>query len=307
MKRRGMGAVKVFRPKLLAALLLAALWAAGAGPAEAGPADLKPGGFIVFAAGDRAQRSLMVFDPAVGRPSPLADSPGVMDTQPAVGPSGQLAWIRQNGPDWDLVENGRVLGTGAMYLSPAYLPDGTLAAAVSGEAETSIFAFGPSGARTLLAAGGEEGLAVSPAFSPDGGRMAYVSNQSGLASIFVAELTAGGRGRAITSGPERATDPDWSPRGDYLVFVSGEKDICLIRPDGGGLRRLTAGQGLNRDPVFSPDGSAIAFTSDRDGYWRLYVMDLDGQNQRPLLPGVTVNQHLPAWSAAAPQKPASAP
>lgn len=282
------------------------LWAFIVGPGAplgAEEAVISPGSFIVFAAGEQAKRSLMFFDPAGGLPKVLVDSPGVMDTQPAVGPGGRLAWIRRNGPDWDLVENGKVVASGAMHLSPAYLPDGTLAAAVSGEEDTSIFAFKASGEKVLLAAGGDGGLAVSPAFSPDGSQMAYVSNQSDIAQIYVTDLLNGGRSRILSGGPVRNTDPDWSPRGDYIAFVTAEKDICLIRPDGEGWQQLTRDQGRNRDPVFSPDGKQIAFSSDRDGSWKLYVMNLDGSGQRPLLPSVTLSQSLPVWVSVKPQTP----
>lgn len=296
------GCLGRFWVRLLPSILLLAAVAAPPAPALAEDGSLVPGGFVVFAAGDRAKRNIMVVDPAGGMPKVLADTPGVMDTQPAVGPSGQLAWIRQNGTDWDLIENGRVLGSGAMYLSPAYMPDGTLTAAISGEEETSIYAIYSSGEKKLLASGGASGLAVSPAFSPDGRRMAYVSNQSNFAQIYITDLGGGGGSRALTSGPARSTDPDWSPKGEQIVFVLAEKDICLVNADGRNLKKLTSNQGLNRDPAFSPDGGQIVFTSDRDGYWRLYVMDLDGGGQRPLLPALAVNQTLPFWSAVPPKK-----
>jgi len=245
----------------------------------------------------------MAVDPAGGLARVLADTPGVMDTQPAVGPQGQLAWIRQNGPDWDLIENGRVVGTGAMHLSPAYLPDGTLTASVSGMEDTSIYAFKSSGEKVLLVAGGEGGLAVSPTFSPDGRKAAYVSNQSNFAQIYIMDLNDPGRNRHLSSGPVRNTDPDWSPKDDYITFVTAEKDICIIKPDGGEFKQLTKDQGLNRDPSFSPDGRLIVFSSDRDGFWRLYVMNLDGSGQRPLLPSVTVSQSQPVWGTVAPKKP----
>lgn len=264
-------------------------------------AGAAPDGFIVFAAGDRAHRSLMGVDPAGGLPMVLANTPGLMDTQPTVGPDGQLAWIRQNEADWDLVVDGRVLGSGGMHLSPAYMPDGALSVSISGPEETSIFAIYPSGQKKLLVSGGSNGLAVSPTFSPDGQRMAYVSNQSNIAQIYVAELMGGGS-RVLTPNQVRSTGPAWSPTGELIVFVAGEKDICLIKPDGQNFEQLTRDQGLNRDPSFSPSGDKIVFSTDRDGYWRLYVMNLDGGGQRPLLPDLTVNQTLPFWSAVAPKK-----
>ncbi len=284
--------------------LLILLGLVAAGPARAAdPAPAQaPDGVVVFVAGDGAQRSIMMVTPDGGMPTVLADARDGMNTQPAVGPQGQLAWIRRSGADWELVENGRVVSSGSLRLSPAYRPDGTLVAAVSGDNETALYSF-KGDTPTLLLSGGRGGLVVSPAFSPEGDRMAYVSNDSDFAQIYVTRLD-GGRGTMITSSPVRNTDPAWSPTGEFIAFVTAEKDICLIRPDGQGLRQLTRDQGTNRDPDFSPDGRKIVFSSDRNGRSQLFVMDLDGGDQRPLLPGLSAAQALPVWSAHRPQAPA---
>ena len=283
---------------ILAAAVL--VWAVSGQPGAAAAApSIQPGTSVVFVSGDRSKRSIMMVDPSGGMPTVLADLPGAMDTQPAVGPSGQLAWIRQRGGKWELVENGQVVSGGDMHLSPAYMPDGTLVAAVSGPEATSIYSF-KGQSRTLMVPGGQGGLAVSPTFSPDGSRVAYVSNQTDWAQIYVAPAAGGSGGTAVTSTPVRHTDPDWSPTGEFIAFVAAETDIWLVRPNGQNLRQLTKNQGTNRDPSFSPDGQMIVFTSDRDGRSKLYVMDLDGGNQRPLLPGMSSSQSLPVWTSARP-------
>ena len=282
-------------------LALALLAISGLRPVPAGADEtvIAPGTNVIFVSGERSKRSIMMVDPAGGMPVVLADLKGGMDTQPTVGPQGQLAWIRKNGPDWELVENGRVVSSGELHVSPAYRPDGVLVAAVSEEEATNIYAFEGSG-RSLVVAGGQGGLAVSPTFAPDGARLAYVSNQSDLAQIFVTEAGRG-PGRRITSSPVRNTDPVWSPTGELIAYVTAEKDICLIGPDGRQGRQLTRDQGVNRDPDFSPDGRMIVFTSDRDGTSRLYVMNLDGSGQRPLLPGFSQPQSLPVWTQTRPR------
>ncbi|MDR1046129.1 MAG: hypothetical protein LBP33_13640 [Candidatus Adiutrix sp.] len=293
-----MFSTEFLRPgRLTGALWLVLLLAAPAWAEE--KIVISPGTCLIFAAGEREQRSIMMVDPAGGRPAVLADLEGALDSQPAVGPQGQLAWIRQNGPDWELMENGRAVSGGALHLSPAYSPDGTLAAAVSGAEETSIFAF-RDGGRKILAAGGPGGLAVSPSFSPDGSRLAYVSNHAGRPRIYVTAPGSGSPGSALWSSPTANSDPDWSPDGRYIVFVSDEKDIGLIRPDGRDFRQLTSKQGVNGDPAFSPDGQLIVFSSDRDGLRQLWVMRPDGSGQRPLLPGWPFSQSLPVWSAVRP-------
>lgn len=284
---------------LLISLALLLAWTSHPGPVAAGEIIIAPGTNLVFVAGERSKRSIMMVDPAGGMPVVLADLKGSMDTQPTVGPQGQLAWIRKNGPDWELVENGRVVSSGPLHVSPAYRPDGVLVAAVSGEDATSIYAFDGS-KRSLVVDGGQGGLAVSPTFSPDGSKLAYVSNQSDLGQIYVTEP---GRspGARISPAPVRNTDPVWSPAGEYIAYVTAEKDICLISPDGRNNRQLTRNQGVNRDPDFSPDGRMIVFSSDRDGVSRLYVMNIDGSGQRPLLPGFSAAQSLPVWTSVPPR------
>lgn len=302
MMRRGKRDPGLASAALLVMLTLLAAGAFGAfrpGPAAAEDVIIAPGTSLVFVAGERSKRSIMMVDPAGGMPLVLADLKGGMDTQPTVGPQGQLAWIRKNGPNWELVENGRVVSSGPLHVSPAYRPDGVLVAAVSEEDATNIYAFEGS-KRSLVVGGGQGGLAVSPTFSPDGSKLAYVSNQSDLGQIYITEP---GRspGVRISPAPVRNTDPVWSPTGEHIVYVTAEKDICLISPDGRNNRQLTRDQGVNRAPDFSPDGRKIVFSSDRDGTSRLYVMNIDGSGQRPLLPGFSPAQSLPVWTSARPR------
>lgn len=279
-------------------LMLAVLFPA-AGLVSA--ADEKAEGFIVFAAGDGRDRNIMFVPAGGGLPKNLAEGPELL-TQPAVGPGGRTAWIRQVGvSEWELVENGQTVSRGALHLSPAYRPDGVLTAAVSEKEETSLYAFEPGG-RRLLVRGGQDGFAVSPTFSPDGGRMAYAAVTGDGVQVYTAAADGSGA-RLLTSGNDLNTDPVWSPAGDLIAFVAAEKRICLVSPDGGGLRVLNTGPGQSRSPSFSPDGRRLVFSNDRDGQWRLYVISLSGGAEQLLLPGFPAAQHLPVWSA---HKPAPA-
>ena len=128
--------------------------------------------------------------------------------------------------------------------------------------------------------------------------MAYVSNQSGTAQIYIAPA-GGGAGVRLT-GEGKSTDPAWSPTGEYIAFVTRETDICIIRPDGTGLRQLTGGQGSNMRPSFSPDGRMIAFASTRNGRSQIFVMAANGDSQQPLMPDYTPHQEQPYWSPTMP-------
>ncbi|MGL4209186.1 MAG: hypothetical protein ACRCTY_07340, partial [Candidatus Adiutrix sp.] len=217
----------------------------------------------------------------------------MQETQPTVGPRGDLAFVRKNGPNWELIHNAQVISSGVnLHLAPAFSPQGTLVASISEENETSIFAFANSEKQRLIKG---RDIAISPAFSPDGQTMAYVGNQSGLAQIYLSPSQVD-EPKLLTPLMTRNTDPAWSPDGQKIVFVCRDTDICLIDSNGQNLAPLTQNQGFNLRPGFSPDGSLIVFSSDRNGFAQLFVMTPDGKNQTPLIPQFNQSQHQPFWS-----------
>ena len=139
----------------------------------------------------------------------------------------------------------------------------------------------------------------SPAWSPDGTRIAFSSKRGGgEPSIWV--MSANGRGsHHVAAGPGEY--PDWSPDGNQLVFAaartSGTYDIYTVRLDGTDLKRLTQDPATDFAPVWSPDGKTIAFQSDRDDRWHVWLMDADGSNQRRLPHGEEEGA-WPAWISA---------
>ena len=99
-------------------------------------------------------------------------------------------------------------------------------------------------------------------------------------------------------------DPDWQPNGGRIVFQSKEGphwEIFAVNPDGSGITALTRPVTTlvnqlpsNVAPVWSPDGQHIAFLSNRAdnneaGAWRVWVMNADGSNQRPLPINLEIN------------------
>jgi TolB protein len=96
-------------------------------------------------------------------------------------------------------------------------------------------------------------------------------------------------------------EPDWSPRADgQIAFTARDEslhyDLFLVHPDTSEMTRLTQDSANNVSPSFSPDGQSIAFVSDRDpaNKGQVYVMDVDGQNVRAIMAGVT-DCETPAW------------
>lgn len=96
----------------------------------------------------------------------------------------------------------------------------------------------------------------------------------------------------------RDSDPQWSPDGTRLAFVSdrdGTNDIWLMNTDGSGAKNLTRGAGDDLSPRWSPDGRRIAFTSSRDGDVEIYLMNADGAEQTNLTKA-DGDDLQPAWS-----------
>lgn len=121
---------------------------------------------------------------------------------------------------------------------------------------------------------------MSPAWAPDGVRLAYVSFESAKPVVYVHALTTGQR-RAVANFRGSNSAPAWTPDGKKLAVAlskDGPTSIYLINDDGTGVRRLTNSGAIDTEPRFSGDGRSIYFTSDRGGGPQIYRMDADGTN-----------------------------
>jgi Tol biopolymer transport system component len=119
---------------------------------------------------------------------------------------------------------------------------------------------------------------VSPAYSPDGRRIAFSSNRGGVRQIWVAD--ADGNPVALTNFAEGvAGSPKWSPDSQAIAFdarLEGLADIYSIKADGGTPKRLTDHPAEDTVPCFSADGRWIYFASTRSGERQLYRMPAKG-------------------------------
>jgi len=119
---------------------------------------------------------------------------------------------------------------------------------------------------------------MSPAWSPDGNRLAYVSFEDKRSKVYVQNLTDGHRELlAEFSGINSA--PAWSPDGTRLALTlsrDGNAEIYVMLLNSRALKRLTFDPAIDTEPSWSPDGRGIIFTSDRAGSPQLYRMDASG-------------------------------
>jgi len=119
---------------------------------------------------------------------------------------------------------------------------------------------------------------ISPAWSPDGRRIAYVSFQNKKPIVYVQDIVVP-KQLIVANFKGSNSAPAWSPDGSSLAVAltrDGNSQIYLINPDGSNPRRLTRTAGIDTEPAFSPDGRWIYFTSDRGGSPQIYRMSATG-------------------------------
>jgi TolB protein len=129
---------------------------------------------------------------------------------------------------------------------------------------------------------------ISPAWSPDGTKVAYVSFEKKKPVVFVQSLVTGQR-QVLANFKGNNSAPSWSPDGARLAIVltySGNSQVYVINADGTGLRQLSHSSAIDTEPQWTPDGKWIYFTSDRGGSPQIYRMSvLGGDAQRVTFEG----------------------
>lgn len=125
---------------------------------------------------------------------------------------------------------------------------------------------------------------MSPAWSPDGRKVAYVSFERKTAAVYVQTLGTGERTK-VAEFPGINGAPAWSPDGQKLALTlskDGNPDIYALNLMSRSLIKLTQSNAIDTEPTWSPDGSQIVFTSDRGGKPQLYIMPSSGGQEKRL-------------------------
>jgi TolB protein len=119
---------------------------------------------------------------------------------------------------------------------------------------------------------------ISPAWSPDGKQLAYVSFESQKAVVYTQDASSGAR-RAIANFRGSNSAPAWSPDGQTLAVTLSRdtgSQLYLMGSTGGTPRRLTTSTAIDTEPAFAPDGRGLYFVSDRGGGPQIYRTSLSG-------------------------------
>ncbi len=119
---------------------------------------------------------------------------------------------------------------------------------------------------------------VSPAWSPDGLQLAYVSFEGDRPRIFAQNLAVGTR-QVIAAFPGLNGAPAWSPDGKRMAMTlskDGNAEIYVMDVATRRLRRLTVGAAIDTEPAWAPDGKSLVFTSDRGGTPQIYRISATG-------------------------------
>jgi len=119
---------------------------------------------------------------------------------------------------------------------------------------------------------------ISPTWSPDGSKLAYVSFESKKPIVYVHDLATGRRHVAANFKGSNSA-PAWSPDGKRLAVVltkDGNSQLYTLNADGSSTTRLASSSGIDTEPQYSPDGQWIYFTSDRGGSPQIYRISVGG-------------------------------
>ncbi len=142
---------------------------------------------------------------------------------------------------------------------------------------------------------------MMPAWSPDGQKIAYVTDKDGQQNVYVMDVASGDVTR-LSDHEVGDINPVWSTDGSQILFVA-EQDIPLktgtvqyyiVNADGSDMRPFVAGDTFKGGLRYSPYGGQVAYMSNEDGSWQIDVMDADGSNVRRITEGDSNNLY-PIW------------
>lgn len=224
-----------------------------------------------------------------------------------VGPADRMTWTSTN-PTVAQVSDGVVtpVGIGRVEIigstpwgnadTAVVFVQGSLLFTLTRDGATDIYSAAPTEPGTTYPVIEFPSQETSPSFSPDGTRIAFVSDGSQNLEIYTADAD-GSNPKRITQNTSADDNPVWTPDGQQIVYESvgpSGSHIWIMNADGSSPRQLTQGDRSHRQPVVSPEGQ-VAFMSDREGNDDIWLMNLDGTNVRNFTATRDMNESMPSW------------
>jgi Tol biopolymer transport system component len=235
----------------------------------------------------------------------FADSTGAI-----IGPATGLAWSSSAPGVATVGEDGTVTGVnyGRARIT-ATAPGGKTATSdvfVQGEilvtstrgGRPQLYALERTNLAALRKVGTDTASALDPAVSPDGSRIAFVSNKDGNPEIYVMNAD-GTEWKRLTSDAAADGGPVFAADGQSVVFHSARgpkksQQLYSVNVDGTGLRALTV-DSASAQPSVSPDGNTVAYISTRNRDTDVWLMNRDGTNQRAFTRSPQVRESSPQF------------
>jgi TolB protein len=138
----------------------------------------------------------------------------------------------------------------------------------------------------------------TPTWSPNGAQLAFTSDRSGKAQIYIMNAADGSNVRRLTVSESYADRATWSPAPFNEIAYAAQTgewfDIKIHDLATSTVRQITFGEGSNESPAYSPNGKHLAFTSTRAGGTQVFTIGRDGRGLKQITR--SGNNQTPAWS-----------
>jgi TolB protein len=271
---------------------------------------------IALVSDQSGRKEIHVMDSDGGNPRPVTNN-HTLNLAPEWWPnSSRLLYTSYKAKNPDLYvldtfegKEWRISNRPGLNVGAAFRPDGKRIALVltPREGNSDIFLLNPDGSG-LTQVTSSWAIDVSPAWSPDGKFLAFVSDRGGTPQIYMLDLSRGAESEnnrpvRLTWEGDYNSSPAWSPDGQRIAFAgrrAGQFDLMVIelgKGPGGSVRALTETPFNEEDPAWSPDGRSLAFASDRYGNYDIFSISVYGGAARRLTEWPSA-ETAPAWSSS---------
>jgi Tol biopolymer transport system component len=198
--------------------------------------------------------------------------------------------------------NAHIVTNGNHFIFPDYSPDASVivfsgtASATDVNQNVYVINTDGTGLKQLTTGVGNNQY---PTYSPNGRRIAFISDRTGVEQVWVMNADGSQQTQISHSGVRQDQVPDWSPDGHKIAFAQGNIGsgrIWVMNADGSNPMQLTSGPGDDFGTAWSPDGQRIAFVRDfANGDRSVWTMNADGSDQQRLLP-IPLTEYVPTWA-----------